>query len=49
MVDSMLDSLPIFFLKQLIWGNVIFVSVVARFFTLSFVPRIVLNKLKTTR
>ena len=37
------------FTLQLIWGNVIFVSVVARVFTLSFLPRIVLNKLKTSR
>jgi len=36
------------FTLQLIPGNVIFVSLVARVFTLSFVPRIVLNKLKTT-
>jgi len=36
------------FTLQLIWGNVSVVSVVARIFTLSFVPQIVLNKLKTT-
>ena len=36
------------FKLQLIWGNAIFASVVARVFTLSFVPRIVLTKLKTT-
>jgi len=36
----------IFFTLQLIWGwNAVFVSVVARVFTLSFVPRIVLTKL----
>jgi len=28
------------FTLQLIWGNVIFLSVIARVFTLSFVPRI---------
>jgi len=33
---------------QLIWGNAVFVSVVAGVFTLSFVPRIVLTKFKTT-
>jgi len=33
------------FTLQLIWGNSIFVSVVAGVFTLSFVPRIVLTKL----
>jgi len=33
---------------QLIWGNVFFVNVVTAVFTLSFVPRIVLTKLKTT-
>jgi len=32
------------FTLQLIWGNAIFVSVVAGVFTLSFVPRIVLTK-----
>jgi len=35
------------FKLQLIWGNAI-VRVVARVFTLSFVPRTVLTKLKTT-
>jgi len=38
----------VYFTLQLIWGNAIFVSVVARFFTLSFVLQIVLIKLKTT-
>jgi len=33
------------FTLQLIWGNAVFVSVVAGVFTLSFVPRIVLTKL----
>jgi len=33
------------FTLQLIWGNAVFVSVVARVFMLSFVPRIVLTKL----
>jgi len=32
------------FTLQLIWGNLIFVSVVAGVFILSFVPRIVLTK-----
>jgi len=36
------------FTLQFIWWNAIFVSVFARVFTLSFVPRIVLTKLKTT-
>jgi len=36
------------FKLQFIWGNAVFVSVVARVFTLCFVPRIVLTKLKTT-
>jgi len=36
------------FTLQLVWGNAIFVSVVAGVFTLSFVPRIVLTKLETT-
>jgi len=35
------------FTLQLIWGNGIFVSVVAGVFTLSFVPRIVLAKLNS--
>jgi len=39
----------VYFTLQLIWVNVVFVSVVTRVFTLSFVLRIVLNKLKTTR
>jgi len=30
---------------QLIWGNAVFVSVVAGVFTLSFVPRIVFTEL----
>jgi len=34
------------FTLQLIWGNAIFVSVVAGVFTLIFVPRIVLTKLQ---
>jgi len=34
------------FTLQLIWGNAIFISVVAGVFTLSFVPRIVLTKLQ---
>jgi len=38
----------VFFTLQLISGNAVFVSVVAGVFTLSFVPRIVLTKLKTT-
>jgi len=33
---------------QLIWGNAIFVSVVQGVFTSSFMPQIVLTKLKTT-
>jgi len=33
------------FTLWLIWGNAVFVSVVAGVFTLSFVPRIVLTKL----
>jgi len=36
------------FALQLIWGNAFFVSVVAWVFTLSFLPRIVLTKLKTS-
>jgi len=32
------------FTLQLIWGNAIFVNVVAGVFTLSFMPRIVLTK-----
>jgi len=36
------------FTLQLLWGNAIFVSVVAGVLTLSFVLRIVLIKLKTT-
>ena len=34
------------FTLQLIWGNAIFVSVIAGVFTLSFVPRIVITKLQ---
>jgi len=37
-----------FFTLQLIWGNAIFVRVVAGVFTLNFVHRIVLTKLRTT-
>jgi len=33
------------FILQLIWGNAVFVNMVAGVFTLSFVPRIVLTKL----
>ena len=36
------------FILQLIWGNAIFVKVVAVSFNLSFVAQIVLTKLKTT-
>jgi len=38
----------VFFTLQLIWGNAIFVRVVAGVFTLNFVHRIVLTKLRTT-
>jgi len=36
------------FILQLIWGDAIFVKVVAVSFSLSFVARIELTKLKTT-